>query len=64
MSSSSFAFLCTRQKRQVIVFAVGSIAAFDNHALGELDMVPNSCLTLKDNSDGPVTTDELGFDEL
>eukprot|EP00750_Incisomonas_marina_P019511 INCI3475.1.p1 GENE.INCI3475.1~~INCI3475.1.p1 ORF type:complete len:208 (+),score=35.62 INCI3475.1:123-746(+) len=50
---------------QVILLGIGCFVNFDNHALGELDVVPNSCLSLQDNkAPGSGEHDELGFDEL
>ncbi len=54
---------CTHTQLGALV--LGCIVNFDNHALGELDLVPNSCLTFdtKSVAAGGVK-DEAGFDEL
>jgi len=47
----------------VIALAAGCVVFLDNDALSELDILPNSCISV-DDSAASVSRDELGFDEL
>jgi hypothetical protein len=50
---------------QLGALGLGCIVNFDNHALGELELVPNTCLTFDSKSAATGgEKDEAGFDEL